>query len=211
MLRGFRNEYIFGNQCPVLRISESRYSDSIYTENKIVFDRAQSYITSHTSKWIVVSAEKGTTHFINRKFVKYNETNGESSDTKTRNMKMCKLDMIWIDYIVQHTTVKIVKKDGDISTMSFVSFKIETTQEAFEVLIDPEHWPQNTSANGWQCHHRKRHWLILYRWPNASTIFNANNAITIASDDSQAALLGDDEERTNTHQIISEIHNAKCG
>lgn len=63
-----------------------------------------------------------------------------------------------VNYIVEHTTVKdkssfecvkLVKKDSDISTMSFVSFKINVTPEAFEVLIDPENWPQNKHVREW--------------------------------------------------------------
>lgn len=56
------------------------------------------------------------------------------------------------NYIVNHTDAKdktkfkctmLVKKDADISKMSFVSYKIDTTPEVYDILIDPENWPNN--------------------------------------------------------------------
>lgn len=56
------------------------------------------------------------------------------------------------NYIVEHTEVKdkskfkcskLVKKDQDVTNMSFVSFKIDVTPENFGILIAPENWPQN--------------------------------------------------------------------
>lgn len=59
------------------------------------------------------------------------------------------------NYITEHTEakdktkfkcVKLVKKDQDVTQMSFVSFKIDTTPEVFDILINPENWPQNKSV-----------------------------------------------------------------
>lgn len=56
------------------------------------------------------------------------------------------------NYITEHTAVKdkskfkcikLVKKDQDVAKMSFVSFKIDVVPEIFDILIDPENWPQN--------------------------------------------------------------------
>lgn len=56
------------------------------------------------------------------------------------------------NYIIENTDikdkskfkcVKLVKKEQDVTTMSFVSFKIDVTPEVFEALIAPENWPQN--------------------------------------------------------------------
>lgn len=38
---------------------------------------------------------------------------------------------------------KLVKKDKDLATLKFVSFKIEVNDEDFETLIDPDVWPEN--------------------------------------------------------------------
>lgn len=56
------------------------------------------------------------------------------------------------NYIVTHTEAKdktkfkctmLVKKDADLSQMSFVSYKIDATPEVYDILIDPENWPSN--------------------------------------------------------------------
>lgn len=36
---------------------------------------------------------------------------------------------------------KLVKKDKALSTLSFVSFKIDCHSEDFDILSDPEYWP----------------------------------------------------------------------
>lgn len=55
------------------------------------------------------------------------------------------------EYIIQHTAVadktkfkstKLVKKDQDITKMSFVSFKIDVLPEDYDLLVKPENWPQ---------------------------------------------------------------------
>lgn len=55
-------------------------------------------------------------------------------------------------YVVEHTAAKdkmkfkctkLVKKDADITKMSYVSFKIDATPEVYDILIDPENWPNN--------------------------------------------------------------------
>lgn len=54
------------------------------------------------------------------------------------------------EYIVNNTSVtdktkfkctKLVKKDQDMSKMSFISFKIDVSPDDFDLLIDPEQWP----------------------------------------------------------------------
>lgn len=40
---------------------------------------------------------------------------------------------------------KLVKKDRDLSTLSFVSFKIEVNQPEFDELFDPSLWPTGSS------------------------------------------------------------------
>lgn len=56
------------------------------------------------------------------------------------------------NYIVEQTAAKdkttfkctkLVKKDADVSKMSFVSFKIDTTPEVYDILINAENWPKN--------------------------------------------------------------------
>lgn len=39
---------------------------------------------------------------------------------------------------------KLVKKDRDISTYSFVSFRITCSSTNFNILMDPRHWPSNS-------------------------------------------------------------------
>lgn len=57
-----------------------------------------------------------------------------------------------VEYIVTETPVndklkfnvhKLVKKDKDLSTMKYVSFKIEVNEEEFDILCNPELWPEN--------------------------------------------------------------------
>lgn len=56
------------------------------------------------------------------------------------------------EYIVTQTEAKdktkfrcsmLVKKDADLSQMSFVSYKIDATPEVYDILIDPENWPSD--------------------------------------------------------------------
>lgn len=56
------------------------------------------------------------------------------------------------NYIVNNTSVtdktrikctKLIKKDQDISKLSFISFKIDTLPDDFEVLMNDELWPSN--------------------------------------------------------------------
>lgn len=37
---------------------------------------------------------------------------------------------------------QLVKKDADITTMQFVSFKIDVNEDLFELMSDPEIWPK---------------------------------------------------------------------
>ena len=55
-------------------------------------------------------------------------------------------------YITENTLIKekskfdvhkLVKKDQDLSTLKFVSFKIAVNQDEFDVLMDPDVWPEN--------------------------------------------------------------------
>lgn len=55
-------------------------------------------------------------------------------------------------YIVENTDAKdktkfkctmLVKKDADLLSMSYVSYKIDATPEVFDILIDPENWPSD--------------------------------------------------------------------
>lgn len=55
-------------------------------------------------------------------------------------------------YIIENTEVKdatkfkctmLIKKDADISKMSFVSYKIDASPEVYDTLIDPENWPSD--------------------------------------------------------------------
>lgn len=39
---------------------------------------------------------------------------------------------------------KLVKKDKELSTYSFVSFKVACSVEIFNVLLDPMKWPRNS-------------------------------------------------------------------
>lgn len=57
-----------------------------------------------------------------------------------------------IEFITSNTPVtdktkisvhKLVKKDADISSLKFVSFKVELNGNDFDVLNDPEVWPEN--------------------------------------------------------------------
>lgn len=57
-----------------------------------------------------------------------------------------------IDYIVNNTSVtdktkmnahKLVKKGTEMSSLNFVSFKVELNLADFDVLNDPEVWPQH--------------------------------------------------------------------
>lgn len=41
---------------------------------------------------------------------------------------------------------KLVKKDQDLSTLSYVSFKIDVTDEDFVLISDPSNWPRNISV-----------------------------------------------------------------
>lgn len=54
-------------------------------------------------------------------------------------------------HIVAHTAIKevlkfkctkLIKKDQDITKMSFVSFKIDVSPDDFETLASPDIWPQ---------------------------------------------------------------------
>lgn len=56
------------------------------------------------------------------------------------------------NYIVENTEVKdtskfkcskLVKKDADIGKMSFVSFKIDVSSDVYDILINPDIWPQD--------------------------------------------------------------------
>lgn len=56
------------------------------------------------------------------------------------------------EYIVKNTSItdkakfnvhKLVKKDRELSTLKFVSFKIEANQEEFDVLSEPDIWPED--------------------------------------------------------------------
>lgn len=56
------------------------------------------------------------------------------------------------DYIVAQTEAKdktkfkctmLVKKDADLSNISFVSYKIDATPDVYDILIDPENWPSD--------------------------------------------------------------------
>lgn len=55
------------------------------------------------------------------------------------------------NYIVSNTAVtdktkfnvhKLVKKDRDLTTLKFVSFKLELCEDEFNVLVDPDAWPE---------------------------------------------------------------------
>lgn len=55
-------------------------------------------------------------------------------------------------WIIENTSVKdsekfrvhkLVKKDLGLSTLKFVSFKVEVSEMEFEALIDPDVWPEN--------------------------------------------------------------------
>lgn len=56
------------------------------------------------------------------------------------------------NYIIEHTEVKdktkfkcskLVKKDADLTQLTFVSFKIDVSPEAYEILKQKENWPKN--------------------------------------------------------------------
>lgn len=56
------------------------------------------------------------------------------------------------NYIVNNTDAKdktkfkctmLVKKDADVSSMSYVSYKIDVTPEVYDILIDPVNWPKD--------------------------------------------------------------------
>lgn len=56
------------------------------------------------------------------------------------------------NYILQNTTItdkakfnihKLVKKGQDVSSLKFVSFKIEVNDVEFDLLVDPDSWPEN--------------------------------------------------------------------
>lgn len=56
------------------------------------------------------------------------------------------------DYICENTPIvdrakfsvhKLVKKDRDLSTLKFVSFKVAVNDDEFDILIDPDVWPEN--------------------------------------------------------------------
>lgn len=56
------------------------------------------------------------------------------------------------DYIAQNTSItdfskfkahKLVKKDCDLTALKFVSFKIEMNDEEYDILSNPDVWPEN--------------------------------------------------------------------
>lgn len=60
-----------------------------------------------------------------------------------------------IDFIMNNTQVKtkdefkchkLVKKDCDISKLSYISFKIDVKQDLFDYLVDPNIWPKHVSV-----------------------------------------------------------------
>lgn len=60
------------------------------------------------------------------------------------------------NYIIENTTVtdrtkfrcsKLVKKDQDVSKMSFISFKIDVSPEDFDIISQPEYWSQNVKIS----------------------------------------------------------------
>lgn len=59
------------------------------------------------------------------------------------------------DYIIKNTTItdttkfkcsKLVKKDQDITKMSFISFKIDVSSDDFDTLLNPTNWPQHVKV-----------------------------------------------------------------
>lgn len=60
-----------------------------------------------------------------------------------------------IDFIVNNTNItnkddfkchKLVKKDSDVTKLSYVSFKIDVKEELFNYLVDPNIWPKHVSV-----------------------------------------------------------------
>lgn len=62
-------------------------------------------------------------------------------------------------YIVENTTVtdrtkfkctKLVKKDADLTQFTYVSFKIDVTPEAYDILKEPENWPKSNTVRDFE-------------------------------------------------------------
>lgn len=60
-----------------------------------------------------------------------------------------------VDFVINNTDIKkkddfkcfkLVKKDCDVSKLSYISFKIDIKAEFFEYLVNPNLWPKHVSV-----------------------------------------------------------------
>lgn len=66
---------------------------------------------------------------------------GLNSETTTEEMINYVLSNTSIEYKSQLDCHKLVKKDADLSKLSFVSFKISVNNDHFDILMNPDIWP----------------------------------------------------------------------
>lgn len=85
------------------------------------------------------------------------------------------------DYISQNTQLKpiedfrctlLVKKDKDINTLSFVSYKVDVNTDHFEELIDVNFWPQGSFIREFVPQERKQ--STLADFVNVQSINDSN-------------------------------------
>lgn len=105
------------------------------------------------------------------------------------------------NYIIEHTEVKdktkfkcskLVKKDADLTQLTFVSFKIDVSPEAYDILKQKENWPKNKTIREFSKLSPPKTSLSDFMPPNNS---KANTTLNV--------------EANNEHQmqIMSEILN----
>lgn len=111
------------------------------------------------------------------------------------------------NYIVTHTDAKdetkfkctkLVKKDADITKMTSVSFKIDVTDEVYDILITPDNWPKN-----------KRIREFIKMSPPKSTLSNFMPQNETAREAAVSSGTERNELTDDDRMIIEEITNAK--
>lgn len=69
---------------------------------------------------------------------------GLHRDTKEQEIETYVKDLLGVAATDQFQVRKLVKKDRELSSYSFVSFKITCSESNFDTLLNPNYWPSNS-------------------------------------------------------------------
>lgn len=107
----------------------------------------------------------------------------------------------------QYHIRKLVKKDRELSSYSFVSFKITCPESKFEVLLDPKKWPSNSRIREFELDRKESSGVRLIEsiTKSDSTMSSSGSASTDKSKNEELNMT--EQMDTTTEQLSNNIND----